>query len=97
MSYSFFNLSDPDTHICRTHAEVAEEQHHAFLDSLTPAEADALMEETVPLANALCQAIARHNQDGPPLRYGAIIEALRLVRARMELEMDGPDEEDCDA
>ena len=97
MPYSFFNLVDPDAHICRTHAEVAEAQHQAYLDSLTPAELEALMEEAVPLANALCQAIARHNAEGVPLSYGAIIEALRLVRARMELEMDTPDEEDCDA
>ena len=97
MPYSFFNLVNPDTHICRTHAEVAEDEHEAYLDSLTPSEHHALLEEAYPLANALCQAIARHNAEGVPLSYGAIIEALRLVRARMELEMDTPDEEDCDA
>ena len=97
MPHSFFNLTATPDHICITRAELAAEERRDYLDSLSPTEHEALMMEATPLANALYRTINDQVNTEAGISYGAIIEALHCVQARIDLEMNTPDPDECDA
>lgn len=74
-------------HVCVPIAEVADQEHRDYLASLSPQDYEAIMGHAIPLANAFYRVI--NEQDDVP--FGALIEAVVLVRARLEVEMRGID------
>ena len=102
MSHSFFHLTTPhQDHVCITRREVAAQEHLEYVESLPPAEHGVLQTQSCALANLLYRTINDHCEAEPDTSYGAIVEALMLVQARIDLEMreddDTPAPEDCDA
>ena len=98
MTQSFYDLTPPHPdHVCITRAELAYQEHVAYMEHLSPAEEDAVMAEAVPLANALYRVINDVACTEASIAFGAIVEALHLVQARIDQEMTAVDQDDCDA
>lgn len=98
---SFFHLTPPQPdHVCITRRELAAQEHEEYLASLSHDEEAVMREEATALANVLYRALHAHCE-ATTTSYGAIIEALSFMQARVDLEMREDDDalnpEDCDA
>lgn len=96
---SFFHLTPQSDHECITPRELAWLEHQGYLDSLSDAERASVFQDACALANALYHTINAYCEAHQETSYGAIVEALTLIQARIDLEMhdDTPAPEECDA
>lgn len=98
-NHSFFHLAPASDHECITPRELAWLEHQEYLDSLSHEERDSIFQDACALANVLYRTIDAYCEAHQETSYGAIVEALTLIQARIDLEMhdDNPAPEDCDA